>query len=520
MIALIIVLLIGSLLQAQKVSEPSFIIHLEKGISEKSVLEDIDCPLSFERIDPDYNYYVVSGDCVDVDALKNKAGVISASPNLPISTREVIPNDPEYSNQNSFDIIGMPEAWEYTTGGVTRNGEKVVMVVMDELFSFDHPDLNTNWFINEREIPNDGVDNDGNGYIDDYQGFNSKEQNGNLTSGGNWHGTNVAGIFAARGDNNQGIAGINWDAKVLILNPINQDRYVLSNMIYAYKMRKAYNESGGNEGALITAINMSFGRASAGADIDFPEICAWMDSLGRVGVLCVGAAPNQNIDIDQSPDLPCDCKSDYLIGVTNTDNDDNLIYGFALEDIDLGAPEDTYSTDRIDEYDSFNGTSSATAHVTGVIGLLYSIGCTDFLNTVRTNPSEAALYVKDIILASGDDAFSLQGKTSTGKRLSAINAVELMVQQTCFTGNESNQIVHIGQDGFNLRLQLEAKDLKEYVLDLYDAAGRHWRTYDLPAMSSPRISLDLDISNIPAGSYFGVLRSDKIEDSQPFVIAK
>ena len=377
-----------------------------------------------------------------------------------------------------------------------------------------------NWFVNEGEIPNDGVDNDNNGYIDDYHGFNSQRLNGDHTVGVDWHGTNVAGIFAARGENNQGIAGINWRGKIMILDPIRQDQYVLAGMMYAYKMRKAYNESNGSDGAFITAINMSFGRPSAGADIDFPEICAWMDSLGSVGVLCVGAAPNQNIDIDQSPDLPCDCKSDYLIGVTNTDNDDNLIYGFALEDVDIGAPEDTYSTDRLDEYNGFNGTSSSTAHVTGVVGLLYSVGCTDFLNTVRTNPSEAALYVKDIILASGDDVFSLQGKTSTGKRLSAINAVELMVQQSCFTGNESNQIDYIGQEGLNLRLQLEVKDLKEYVLDLYDAAGRLWMTYDLPAMSSPRISVDLEISDVPAGSYFGVLRSDKVEDSQPFVIAK
>jgi subtilisin family serine protease len=457
---------------------------------------------------------------VDLDALKNKAGVISASPNLPISTREVIPNDPEYSNQNSFDNIGMPEAWEYTTGGVTRNGQKVVLVAMDEQFSVDHPDLIENIYVNDGEIPNDGIDNDLNGYTDDYRGYNVLLDNDQHTFGGGWHGTNVAGIFAAKGNNNEGIAGINWNAEILMLDPIKQDRYVLAGMMYAYKKRKLYNETNGSEGAFITAINMSFGRSNASAQTDFPEICAWMDSLGSVGVLCVGAAPNGSIDIDISPDLPCDCKSEYLIAVTSTDGDDNLTNGFGLEDVDLGAPENTYSTDRLDEYNQVDGTSSATPHVTGVIGLLYSIGCTDFLNTVRTNPSEAALYVKDIILASGDDAFSLQGKTSTGKRLSAINAVELMVQQTCFTGNESNQIVYIGQEGFNLRLQLEAKDLKEYVLDLYDAAGRHWRTYDLPAMSSPRISLDLDISNIPAGSYFGVLRSDKIEDSQPFVIAK
>ena len=141
MIALVIALFVGGLLQAQKTTESSFILHLDKNVPIESVMEDVDCPVSSERIDQEYHYYVVSGECISIDVLQKKDGVLTISPNLPIHPREVIPNDPEYGNQNSFDIIGMPEAWEYTTGGITKDGHSVVMVAMDERFALDHPDL-------------------------------------------------------------------------------------------------------------------------------------------------------------------------------------------------------------------------------------------------------------------------------------------------------------------------------------------------------------------------------------------
>ena len=131
-----------------------------------------------------------------------------------ITMREAIPDDPYFGQQWAPAIMNLPQAWEeFTTGGVTATGDTIVVAVIDGGADWTHEDLNC--WINTREIPNNGIDDDNNGYIDDYHGWNAYNHNGYV--GANRHGTHVAGIIGAVGNNQTGVCGVNWNVKVLFI---------------------------------------------------------------------------------------------------------------------------------------------------------------------------------------------------------------------------------------------------------------------------------------------------------------
>ena len=136
----------------------------------------------------------------------------------------VIPNDPSYPEQWYLDKIGAPEAW-----GIKSDSSNIIIAVLDTGVDIDHPDLYKNIWINEDEIKDNGIDDDNNGYIDDVNGWdffnkvadpNPKFSEG-FTEIGLHHGTIVAGIIAAEGNNNFGITGINWSAKIMPLKVLS-----------------------------------------------------------------------------------------------------------------------------------------------------------------------------------------------------------------------------------------------------------------------------------------------------------
>lgn len=112
------------------------------------------------------------------------------------------------SRQWGLERVGAPQAW------TRAQGEGVVVAVLDTGVDAEHPDLKPNLWTNPLEVPGDGIDNDGNGYVDDVHGGNAIERNGNITDGGE-HGTHVAGIVAARGDDDYGVTGIAPQATIL-----------------------------------------------------------------------------------------------------------------------------------------------------------------------------------------------------------------------------------------------------------------------------------------------------------------
>ena len=169
------------------------------------------------------------------------------------------------------------------------------------------------------KLPDNGIDDDNNGYVDDYNGFDSAADDGDPNAEPfNAHGTPVAGIIGAVGDNELGVTGVNWDVKIMTVRNafLDSESEVLQAYLYVLDQRRRYDASGGTEGAYVVATNASWGRAY-GDVADSPIWCGLYDDLGEAGILNVGATANANIDVDAVGDLPTNCPSDYLIGVTN-----------------------------------------------------------------------------------------------------------------------------------------------------------------------------------------------------------
>jgi subtilisin family serine protease len=353
-----------------------------------------------------------------------------------IEQRALYPNDADFplqwnmhnTGQNSgepdADIDG-PEAWELGNSGVTATGDSIVIAIVDDGFDLDHEDIR--FWKNYQEIPNNGIDDDDNGYIDDFHGWNSWNNSGTLVEKD--HGTHVSGIAAAKGNNGTGVAGVNWNMKVLpVVGSATVESIVVAGYAYLLEMRASYNETNGQKGAFIVSNNCSFG-VNNGFPEDFPIWGAMYDSLGMLGVLSAGATANANWDVDEVGDIPTAFTSEFLITVTNTDKyDEKSQYaGYGHNSIDLGAPgTQVWSTRLGNEYGYKTGTSMSAPHVAGAIAYMFSIANEEFMTAYHYDPAGMSLLLKQYILDGTDPLSSLQGITVTGGRLNIFNAAYLM----------------------------------------------------------------------------------------------
>ncbi len=341
-----------------------------------------------------------------------------------IVMREVIPDDPYYSSQWAPNIMSLPQAWEeFTTGGVTSTGDTIVVAVIDGGTDWTHEDLNC--WVNTHEIPNNYIDDDGNGYIDDYHGWNAYNHNGYV--GSNNHGTHVSGIIGAVGNNGKGVCGVNWNVKVLpIGGSSGEESIVVEAYAYALDMRARYNETDGEEGAFIVATNSSFGVDYGNPD-DYPIWCSMYDEMGAVGILSCGAGPNLNVNVDLVGDVPSTCPGDYLIGITNTTSDDVKYTGagYGINNIDIGAPGTSiYSTLPNNNYGNMTGTSMATPQVTGTIALMYAALPEEMMQLCKSDPAYFSLIMRYHLFNGADHLPSLDGLVASGRRLNAYGAIE------------------------------------------------------------------------------------------------
>ena len=341
-----------------------------------------------------------------------------------IVLREAIPDDPYFGSQWAPDIMKLTLAWEeFTTGGVTSTGDTIVVAVIDGGADWSHEDLNC--WVNTNEIPNNGIDDDGNGYIDDYHGWNAYNHNGNV--GSNNHGTHVSGIIGAVGNNGKGVCGVNWNVKVLpIGGSSGNESIVVEAYSYALEMRARYNETNGEEGAFIVATNSSFGVDYGNPD-NYPIWCSMYDEMGRVGILSCGAGPNLNVNVDVVGDVPSTCPGDYLIGITNTTSAD-VKYGsagYGVNNIDIGAPGTSiYSTIPNNGYSNMTGTSMATPQVTGTIALMYAALPEEMMQACKSDPASFCLTIRQHLFDGADHLTSLDGLVAEGRRLNAFGAIK------------------------------------------------------------------------------------------------
>jgi len=438
-----------TILQAQKLDHRLgyVLIQLEKGATIQEVLGNNSARMSGtlipERVISDrLGIYLVRFDHSRIheglllDALRADRDVsVAQFDHLPTLRTE--PNDPQFFSQwqwlntgqtnGLFDAdVDADEAWNVTQGGVTAAGDTIVVAIIDDGLDYNHEDIAANAWINYHEIDGNGIDDDGNGYIDDIRGWNAYDNTPDIY--GNNHGLNVAGMIGAVGNNEVGIAGINWNVKIMMIVGGTPESSAIASYAYALEQRIQYNESNGEKGAFVVATNSSWG-VDFGQPADAPLWCAFYDTLGAHGILSAGATANLNIDIDAVGDLPTACPSEYLLSVTALNhNDERTFSAFGLTQVDFGAPgEDIYTTRRNNGYGTTSGTSFASPVAAGLIALLYAAPCPGFGDLIHANPSAAAIYIRDMIFQGVEPIPGLESTIRFGGGLNAGNSMELMM---------------------------------------------------------------------------------------------
>ena len=347
------------------------------------------------------------------DRLERRGGVRYAEPNFVLSV-DAEPDDPDFGQLWGLDNVGQlagfsfgtpdadidaPEAWDVTTGGGS------VVGILDTGIDMGHPDLAANVWRNPGEncagCRTDGVDNDGNGYVDDWRGWDFANDD-NDPSDDNGHGTHVAGTVGAAGDNGVGIAGVNWSARLMALKFIGADGSgttadAIDALTYA-----------ADNGAAVT--NNSYGGP------DFSQAFADAVALaGARGSLVVAAAGNNGSSNDVTPQYPASFDSPNVVSVAATNNRDQRAWfsNYGASSGDLAAPGDSiYSTWPGGGYQYLSGTSMAAPHVAGAAALAEA-----------RFPDATPGGIRALLLRTVDPIPALAGKTASGGRLNVNTAV-------------------------------------------------------------------------------------------------
>ncbi|HKK61372.1 MAG TPA: S8 family serine peptidase, partial [Bacteroidales bacterium] len=382
----------------------------------------------YEQISPTLNVYRIHFSEIH-QAVKyyeeqvQKENTLALHYNYRVSFRDTVPNDPDFDLQYALQNTLSPEidvqaadAWDFARGGVTANGDTIVIAVVDDGVDIDHIDLEQNIYSFSGEIANTGLDNDGNGYIDDVNGYNVRDENGEIIAAR--HGTGVAGIIGARGNNGVLISGVNWDTKIL---PVSMGTdatvaEVIEAYEYVLQQRRLYNETNGTEGAYVVALNNSFGLEGFTYN-SAPYWCDFFDTLGQEGIITVAAAPNRTFNIDEIGDLPTVCPSPFLITVASSNFANEWdASGISTEHVDLTSYGGNILTLGLNNSTAFsqNSTSSASAMVTGLLGLMYSVPCSSFIDSIQKDISAADKVIRPILYEGLIQQSFLQNKTQTG----------------------------------------------------------------------------------------------------------
>ena len=304
-----------------------------------------------ELVDPEPGVSVSSA----VAGLERMDGVIYAEPDH-VVRQTVVPNDPLFGYEWGMSAIRAPEAWDVTTGS-----PEVTVGVVDTGIDAGQSDLSPNLWTNPGESgggrETNGVDDDGNGRIDDVHGWDFADGDAQPQDG-NGHGTHVSGTIAARGNDASGVAGLNWSASLMALRVLGDDGSgFVSDAITAYTYAA-------RNGARV--VNASLGGPSFSS--------AERDALAAASsTLFVVAAGNNGSDNDATPEYPCNYDLANVVCVAASDRDDSLasFSNYGPTSVDLAAPGvDIVSTWPGGRYAVLDGTSMATPHVSGAAALL------------------------------------------------------------------------------------------------------------------------------------------------------
>lgn len=401
------------------------------------------------NLSANYNIWLIGLETANGESelkkLRELPSIRFAQFNHEVQLRATEPDDASFSQQWSLKNTGQSGgtegadidatlAWDVTTGGLTALGDTIVVAVIDGGFQLTHPDLVDNYFVNYHEIPGNGIDDDNNGYIDDVNGWDAYGDDGTIPS--DQHGTHVSGIIGAKGDNEIGISGVNWNVKVLpVAGSSGNEATVVAAYSYVAAMRQQYNETNGEKGAFVVSTNSSFG-VDQGDPADYPIWCGFYDDLGELGILSAGATANANFNIDQTGDIPTACVSEFMIAVTNSTRNDAKYNGagFGITTIDIASPGSAiYSTVTNSNYGNLTGTSMATPHVAGSIALMYAAACDVLIQDYKNSPATLALTMRDYLFNGAEQIAAFDGLVAGSRRLNVNGAIEQVQTYVCAT---------------------------------------------------------------------------------------
>ncbi len=292
--------------------------------------------------------------------------------------------------------IDAPEAWQKTVGKNQAEGGHIIAVI-DTGVDYNHADLKANMWTNPGEIPGDGIDNDGNGVIDDVHGYNAFDNNGDPMDG-HGHGSHCAGTIGAVGDNGVGVVGVNHKANIMAIKIFSDEgrtsaAAIIRGIQYASK-----------NGARLTSNSWGGGPANEGIRTAFADSSAFH----------LAAAGNDGTNNDLRPHYPSNYDLDNIVAVAATDHNDELadFSQYGATSVDLAAPGVDILSTVPGGYDTYSGTSMATPHAAGAAALI-----------VSAYPSISNQQLREALLGSVDKLPALEGKMTTGGRLNVNEAL-------------------------------------------------------------------------------------------------
>ncbi|MBK7701675.1 MAG: S8 family serine peptidase [bacterium] len=347
-----------------------------------------------------------------VSEMRSRAGVVFAEPNY-YYYHDAVSNDTYYTNGSLWGMYGdgttpanqygcqAGEAWAAGHTGSTT----VLVGEIDEGIMFTHTDLAGQIWTNPYD-PADGVDNDGNGYVDDIHGWDFDGNNNTIYDGTyDDHGSHVAGTIGARGGNALGVVGVCWNVQIISGKFLGKRGGTSTNAILALDY---FTDLKSRHGLNIVATNNSWGGGA------FSQ--ALQDAIERsnqANIVFVAAAGNETVNTDATASYPSCYPNANVIAVASITSTGTLssFSNYGLTTVDLGAPGSAiYSTvpgkSGAASYASYSGTSMAAPHVTGGVALY-----------AATHPGASVATIRAALLGSVVPTTSLSGKCVTGGRL-------------------------------------------------------------------------------------------------------
>lgn len=301
-----------------------------------------------------------------------------------------------------------------------------VIAVIDEAVNWSVVPKRLFWE-NSREIPDNGLDDDGNGYVDDVRGWDFYHNDCDITNDGlgSWHGTPVYSMLTEMLYDE-----LQLDFKFLGIEGGHSITEIKRSLEYVIALKRLFITSKGAAGANILVLNCSWGKEGLWAE-DFPEWCVLYDTLQALGVLVVGAVPNAAVNVSEVGDMPTLCSAKNYLAVTNENENGYLeTAAYSVLDVDIAAPgAGSVTLLNSGKRGVFDGTSAATPYVSAVCFAIYVYSQQFLTNESGSMPSsEWPLLVSNFVERGAFRKLSLQDKVKGGRSLNALGAVRCMLE--------------------------------------------------------------------------------------------